>query len=293
MHFQPTAATWFDAHVHFSLKKPASQQQILVYQASVKSYPVGKAAVVLPMSRSGKTSISLPHLPGAEPQAAWFLYLDYLHPDPVRLQEGIRAGISGIKLHNAMIITDGADHRCWLSDAWRQVFRLLEEHHLPVLWHVTQRLTDSPYTGGKRNLYWDTGWKKGIRYSNQDLLDVFLEIVHDYPGINFIAAHQLHLGWSRLAALLDTYPNLYTDTSVGCFVRELDTLYDQDRDRIRSFFIRYSRQILFGTDLILPVVPDESSIRRVYDGHIRFIRQLRLPDEVLQLISHQNAERII
>lgn len=293
VHFQPSPACWYDAHVHFSMKKQSSPLQIEVYQSSMKAYPVTKAAVILPMSRSRKAGISLPAAPAGDLQLAWYLYMDYRNPDPDRLREGIRAGIRGIKLHNAMIITDGADPRCWLSEEWRQVFDLLEQHRLPVLWHVTQRLTDSPYTGGKRNLYWETGWKKGVSYTNQDLLDIFIEVVRKYPGINFIAAHQLHLGWPHLAALFDTCANLYTDTSVGCFVREFDALYDPDREWIRSFFIEYSRRILFGTDFIMPATPSEASIRRIYDGHIRFIRQLRLPEDVLQLVSHQNAERIL
>ena len=293
MHFQPSTACWYDAHVHFSLKRQTSPRQIEVYRSSMSAYPVTRAAVILSMSRSRKAGINLPVVPDGDLQLAWYLYMDYRHPDLERLREGIRAGIRGIKLHNAMIITDGADPHCWLSDQWRQVFELLEQHRLPVLWHVTQRLTDSPYTGGKRNLYWETGWEKGVSYTNQDLLDIFIEVVRKYPGIPFIAAHQLHLSWSRLAMLFDSCANLYTDTSVGCFVREFDTLYDTDRDWIRSFFIKYCQRILFGTDFIMPATPSEASIRRIYDGHIRFIRQLRLPDDVMQMISHQNAERIL
>lgn len=292
LHLPPTEKYWFDVHTHLAAKNGPDSQQIRILLQKLKHYNIKKISVILPMVRTGELYPFTAFKPFPVPHTAWFMFMDYANPDIELIKEGVKAGIRGIKLHNSHIITDGSSHRVWLSEKWTKAFQMIERLGLPVLWHVTQRLTDSPYTKGKRNLYWKTGWKKGVCYTNQDLLEVFLEVIRNFPGINFISAHQLHLGWDRLASLFDIHKNLYTDTSVGCYLQEYDYLYESDRNYIRPYFIKYSSRILFGTDFILHAENEEDTISRIYGGHIRFIRQLQLPDDVLQLISHQNAERI-
>ena len=63
-------------------------------------------------------------------------------------------------------------------------------------------------------------------------------VADKYPKINFIGAHQLHIGWERLGELFDKYPNLYTDTSTGCFLNPDDDFYSEDKEYLRNFFIK-------------------------------------------------------
>jgi predicted TIM-barrel fold metal-dependent hydrolase len=227
------------------------------------------------------------------------LFLHYANPDAELLRQSVAAGACAVKLHNAPIIVNAADPEIWLSNQWEAVFAEIEKHGLPILWHVTQRLTDSPYTGGGRNTYWKDGWKKGVGFTNEDLLQIFLKVVEKHPGIPFICAHQLHVGWERLASLFERYPNLYSDTSIGCVVNEGDRMYEGDIRYIRGIFIRHSDRMLFGTDYFIadassgsPTGPDEE-MAAIIKSHIRFIRQLRLPDEALQKVFHCNAERLL
>lgn len=225
-------------------------------------------------------------------------FLHHGNPDIGLLKQSIEEGACGVKLHNAPIIVEGADAEIWLSDEWAGIFSELGKANLSVLWHVTQRLTDCPYVGGERNAYWRDGWKMGVSYTNEDLLRIYLLVVSRYPEVRFISAHQLHIGWDRLASMFDQYENLYIDTSIGCWVNEGDRMHEDDIRYIREIFIRYSDRILFGTDYSIAPggngveTNDEAKLDPV-KNHIRFIKQLRLPDEALQRVFHANAEKIL
>lgn len=309
MHFPAAEEYWFDIHAHVEYWEPEElQYRIREYLEKAEGFNINSTALILPMiaKKTGKENqiTFLNYFPDGDsvkryismfdgnPKFKFFLYLDHRKPDTGLLREAANAGICGIKLHNAPVITDGDDCAVWLSDEWRKVFCEIEKLGLPVLWHVTQRLTDSPYTGGGRNSYWKDGWEKGVTYTNEDLLQVYLKIVEGFPGINFISAHQLHLGWERLAGLFDRYENLFSDTSIGCYLRMHDEVSACDREYIRDIYCRYGDRMLFGTDII---IGDEFQIKKhneIIDGHIRFIKQLRLPYEVLQNVSHLNALKL-
>ena len=164
---------------------------------------------------------------------------------------------------------------------------------MPVLWHVTQRVSYSPYHGGGYNPYFSEGHEKGIDVTNQQLLDQFCEIMDKYPDIPIIAAHQLYLGLDRMAELMDKYPQLTFDTTVGFFTRWCDTLYEADREVYYDFFMKYADRLLFGTDTDLK--PDAIGPYQVeaFACHLRFIHQLRLPYEELQLVLYKNCERVL
>lgn len=311
MHFAPSEKYWVDVHTHAKAEDP---QDVIA--------EVGKYLPLLGGSRVKRFVVILPEImpEGYEGEGLLgeyfsdlkqmkdfidvlnkcenispMVYLNYRNPDPEAIVEAAKAGACGLKLHNASLIVDGADPEIWFSKEWKKVFETVQEHKLPILWHVTQRLTDCPYTGGGRNSYWKYGWEKGVKYTNEDLLQIYLKIVEQYPGINFVSAHQLHIGWDRLTSLFERYKNLYSDTTVGCFVREDYEMYDSDREYLRDIFIRYSDRMLFGTDWLIRKTENDRELAHVvdtYKGHIRFLRQLRLPEEALQNVSHRNAERL-
>jgi len=228
-----------------------------------------------------------------DPRFRFWVRMDHDNPDLDFLKKGVDAGALGMKILNIRMIIEAADPKIWLSEPWQKIFQWLEENRLPVLWHVTQRLTASPYTGGKANAYWSEGRPRGATFTNEDLLQVFLEVVRRYPGIPFIGAHQLHIGFDRLAELFAEYPNLHVDTSVGCVVRPDDQMYESDRNKLSQIFCRWADRILFGTDVIFQPGHVDEYLLQHFLNHVRFIRQLRLPYEPLQAITHANAERIL
>jgi len=69
-------------------------------------------------------------------------------------------------------------------------------------------------------------------------------------------------------------------------------MYPEDQEKLRDFFIKYADRILFGTDIGMGSRYNTETEHLSLMGHIRFIRQLRLPYDELQKVSHQNAERL-
>lgn len=317
MHFHPVEESIFDVHGHIQFQSFRNADDVMKKQLELmRPLNLSRCAVCSPMmvspadlespevfsvDRLTKIEELVPYLDLAEKSdmLALMIFLHHGNPDRELLGKCINAGACGMKLHNAPIIVEAADPEVWLHDDWADVFSEIERKGLPVLWHVTQRLTDCPYTEGGRNTYWKDGWKKGVTFTNEDLLQIYLKVVAKYPGIPFISAHQLHIGWDRMAGLLDRYPNLFSDTSVGCQVNEGDRMYETDIRRIRDFFIRYSDRMLFGTDSF---ISDRTEGDSVFDedvkaagikNHIRFIRQIRIPYDDLQKVFHGNAERLL
>jgi uncharacterized protein len=120
-----------------------------------------------------------------------------------------------------------------------------------------------------------------------------------HPRTKFINAH---LGWyandlDRLAALLDRYPNVYTE--IGAVIAELGR---QPR-QARAFLIRYQDRVLFGKDSWVP--GEYSTYFRTLetaDEHFPYHKRyhafwrmygLDLPDEVLKRIYYKNALSIV
>jgi len=69
-------------------------------------------------------------------------------------------------------------------------------------------------------------------------------------------------------------------------------MYPEDQKKLRDFFIKYADRILFGTDIGMGSGYNTETEHLSLMGHIRFIRQLRLPYDELQKISHQNSARL-
>ena len=223
----------------------------------------------------------------------WLVWPHHDKPDLKFLKKAAKLhGFTGLKLHNYSVITEGAQPECWQTSEWDDVFDFCAEHGKPVLWHVTQRLTDAPYMGGGRNSYWKDGWPKGVKYGNPELLAVFLDCVKRHRKTNFIAAHHCHIGPERFAKLFDAHANLFTDLSCGNIVRMGDEMYEDDRRRWRDYAIKYADRLMFGTDCVLGGSAGIWYLWESLAAHIRFIHQLRLPKPTLEKIAHESFERI-
>ncbi len=80
----------------------------------------------------------------------------------------------------------------------------------------------------------------------------------------------------RLYRLFDTHPNLYADLSAGSG----RTALARDPQHAVQFVTRYADRLLFGRDYYEQKLHD-------------FLRTLPLPDDVVQKIYWQNAERLV
>jgi predicted TIM-barrel fold metal-dependent hydrolase len=139
--------------------------------------------------------------------------------------------------------------------------------------------------------------------SFETILNGLATLVADHPNTTFIGAHvgcyAENLGW--VGDLLDRCPNFYVDISarIGELGRQPYTA--------RKFFLNHADRILFGTDSAPNV--------EVYRTYYRFLETddeyfsygrgpvpgqgrwqiygLYLPDDVLQQVYYQNAQRVL
>jgi len=305
-HFRPVPAYAFDCHVHYmgnpmkpfadcttarlaeaaKLGVPRALMILQIYDKAQERQPDGLMDI-FPWFTLDEAKA---RLAGYDTEALpWSAYISYRDPDAKLVHAIASAGAVCMKLHNAAVIMDNAPHDVWLSPAWDETFAAMAERKLPVLFHVTQRLSASAYTNAGRNSYWKVGWPNGVTYTNEDLLQSFLAVCKRHPDVNFIGAHQLHIGWERLGALLAEYPNLYIDTTVGCTLHEEDDFYPADAEYLRNFFLQWQDRLLFGTDTFWS---EETLDTGMYRRHMRFLSKLDLTQEALDKMYHGNLERL-
>jgi predicted TIM-barrel fold metal-dependent hydrolase len=154
--------------------------------------------------------------------------------------------------------------------------------------------------------------KFGTRDEHYQMWESMLK---EYAGYPWVGAH---MGGNpedllRLQYLLDTYPDLYLDTSATRWmIREISAR----RDHARDFIIRNQDRLLFGTDQVSGDDRGFDFLASRFWAHRKLwetayigpspildpdlpedqqpqIRGLALPDEVLQKIYHDNAVKLM
>ncbi len=292
-HFLPNEEYWFDMHVHLKDAYATSdiRQALAEWFAILDGYRLEALTLLV---EEPALFQPLQEIMAEDERVSWMFYLHHDKADIELVRQALDCGAAGLKLHNAPIMRGQADRQVWLTDQWQEIFALLNEKNKPILWHVTQRMSRSPYHGGSENAYWsENKTASSGSFDNEDLLQDFLGLVAKYPGIPFIGAHQLHVGLDRLARELDRHKNLYIDSSCSFFLRWADQIYPQDRLVYQDFFARYKDRILFGSDASLGPGQVDNYLVQSFLGHARFVLQLLLPDDILQAVAWQNAQRLI
>ena len=136
-------------------------------------------------------------------------------------------------------------------------------------------------------------------YGYDRLMETFENAVRENPGTIFIACHYLNMTHDlpRLGALLDKCPNLYFDISA----RVAESAHTPRATR--AFLIQYQDRVLFGTDngmdaemyqnIFRVLETDDEHFYVPEYGYHWALSGFHLPDEVLQKLYHDNAERIL
>lgn len=133
-----------------------------------------------------------------------------------------------------------------------------------------------------------------------------------HPGLRFIGAHMASLEWDvdRLGAFLDAHPGAVVDLAAR--MTQVQYQSHRDRERVRSFFIRYQDRILYGSDLTF--APDAAPATFRTDAHAAWTSDwvylatdevqrvddidadvvgLQLPRAVIDRIYYGNARRVL
>ncbi|MGH7142738.1 MAG: amidohydrolase family protein [Planctomycetota bacterium] len=296
MHFRPAEQYLIDVHTH--LRAPdAAAMLALVQEWHQRMYA---HRLVRHVALDGRTDTleKLAAVTKFDSRLQFLYWMDHDKADAEVVAKAKASGAIGLKMHNYPLMLAGIDPQVYRSNAWKDVFRACAQHKMPVLWHVTQRYTASPYTGGGLMSYWknqphfDMNDLSKIKYGNRDQLAAFEASLADHRDVTFIGAHALHVGYPKLAELCDRHPNFCYDLSCCGFVRYGDRMLPEDADFIRGQLIQYADRVLFGTDCVLEPGVNWNLLSEHFLGHVRYLRELALPEAVLQKIAHGNAERL-
>jgi predicted TIM-barrel fold metal-dependent hydrolase len=225
-----------------------------------------------------------------------------------QLRESVAMGARGLKIFKALglQVRDGSGKLVSPDDPRLDpIWTAAGELGVPVLIHVADPVsffepldrTNPSYLTLTRRPEWHF---YGPEFpSFQELIEAGIRLMSRHPGTTFITAHT---GWYSenlkfvSEQMLDELPNMVTDFSARIRFLGIQPY------SARKFFIRYQDRILFGTD----GTPSEE----FYQAYFRFLETadenfapssgralsricgIDLPDEVLEKVYHENAERV-
>ncbi len=158
-----------------------------------------------------------------------FCTIDEADPNAAELfEQYIQEGAMGLKLIGGH--PDFYDEPL-NSENMYKVYQVAAEHGIPVLIHASITTIE--------------GLKEQLE-----------EVFSDFPEVTFIHAHYSStimggINLDQSAELLDKYPNLYIDLSMGGGIARYHKYLKQDLAQIKDFVIAYQDRILFGSDIIL------------------------------------------
>jgi predicted TIM-barrel fold metal-dependent hydrolase len=138
-------------------------------------------------------------------------------------------------------------------------------------------------------------------------------LLRAFPTLTVIAAHYARTppDFDETARLLDTYPNLTMDISMGGGLSRYQGEIPRFLRRYRAFILTYQDRLLWGTDMILDAGETEASIRERIETDFLLLGArlyidpqagrdktsiefgLDLPRPVLEKIFYQNPMRIL
>jgi predicted TIM-barrel fold metal-dependent hydrolase len=293
LHHPPSETYIIDCHTHYRGEPDKKKDILRVVDKFYKRAGAMRLRRHVALSGTEDNMAAFGKAAAKDDRFLWMLVEEPVKPDLELLKKAAKLpGFVGLKVLNiAMMRGIEGSPEDWNRPEWDDVLAFLGDIGKPVLWHVTQRVTDCPHMGGGVNSYWKENPDRKRTFTNQNLLDMFMEKVTKHPKTNIIGAHHLHIGPEKAAKLFDSAKNLHVDLSCGNMVRPGDTLYEDDAERWRNYVLKYADRLLFGTDCILGA----AGIWYLWEtlaGHIRFIHQLRLPKDALEKVTRENFERL-
>ena len=135
-------------------------------------------------------------------------------------------------------------------------------------------------------------------------------MLEKHPQLKFMGAHMASLEWSvdELAKFLDAHPEAVVDLAAR--MGQVQFQSNEDREKVRHFFVKYQDRILYGTDLTQepgrPAKEMRAEANQVWLRDWTYlntsqvitvpeldapVRGLELPKEVVRKIYATNAER--
>jgi predicted TIM-barrel fold metal-dependent hydrolase len=144
-------------------------------------------------------------------------------------------------------------------------------------------------------------------------LSEFENLLKSFPDVTMVAAHYGRMApeFTEGVRLLDQYPNLYMDVSMGGGLSRYQKEIPVALKKYREFILKYQDRLLWGTDVILTRKTTKEFLRGrsqidflvlgkpfyvdLREGHDSTVVHtgLALPRSVLRKIFYENPKRIL
>ena len=191
------------------------------------------------------------------------------------------------------------------GEIYEPMFAYAEQKQIPITLHATDPayFWDPPEEEKEnmRKLGWliEPGWP-----SRHEIFTEIDTVMQRHPRLRLVIAHLMcdNEDVREATRFLESYPNTGYDLT-AC--ESEYTIASRAPEAWREFFLRFADRLYFGTDMDNPS-PDEESIRRTwgytsnclsrtylesmedFERHGVRYRSLRLPDDVIRKIYHDN-----
>lgn len=256
----------FDAHVHANVDSPVfmevaqqSNFEILSINVDYPDFPI--------IDRQADVAEALHDRDDTTFHYATTFRMDDFGTDAweedmtARISRAVDDGAVGVKVwKNVGMVEDDADgNRIFLNDQrFDALAAQLKLQGVPLIAHQGEPrncwLPLDEMTTNNDRLYFSSHPEYYMflhpeepRY--EELMGVRDEFVAKHPDLDVVGAHLASLEWSvdRIGAFLDAYPNATVDMAAR--MSELQNQSNQDREKVREFFVKYQDRILYGSDL--------------------------------------------
>lgn len=173
----------------------------------------------------------------------------------------VARGALGVKVWKniGMVEKDAQGHLIFLDDPrFDGVMKHLEERGIPLIAHQAEPKNcwlplEAMTTDNDRSYFREHPEYHMYLHPDQPSYETLIaardRFVARHPRLHFIGAHLGSLEWSvdRLARFLDAYPNATVDMAAR--MTQVQYQSRTDRQKVRSFLIKYQDRILYGSDL--------------------------------------------
>lgn len=317
-----------DAHVHlygpaerFMAQAIADRFRVLTINVDAPEYP--------PIPEQQQAAVSLrQRYPGRVAFAATFPVDGFQSPGwseatVRRIDEAVAQGAVGVKIwKNIGMVLRNPDGSYVMPDDTRlePVVAHLESTSLVLLGHQAEPLNcwlpfEKMTVRSDRDYFREHPQYYMYQHPEMPTHDAILaardRMLSAHPRLRFDAVHLASLEWDvdRIAAFLDRFPNSVVDLAARLVHLEYQAA--SDRDKVRSFLIRYQQRVLYGSDLAYgPAESGPADIAALHTDWLndwRFLatsermhssdfergfRGLHLPRAVIDRIYRGNAEAL-
>lgn len=316
-----------DAHVHLNTDSPVVIEQGV--EDNMRLITLNVASGRVPIERQQEVAVGLmEEHPGRLAYTTAFTMEEWDNPDTWEentldyLDESFENGAFGVKVwKNIGMEHKNADGEFIMIDdpQFDPIFEYLSDEDIPLYGHIGEPRNcwlplDEMTVDNDRQYFEENPQYHMYQHpeypSYEEIIEARDNMLDKNSDLTFFGAHLGSMEWSidMMAEHLDNYPNMIL--GMAHRIPHLQYLAQQDREKLRDFFIEYQDRLLYSTDIQHHEDSDPDEVRElardtwredweffVTDNTLSVwqvdgsFQGLKLPKEVVDKLYRENAKR--